>query len=142
MSIDVLHLLDKAGTLPMAPAATTQQSMDSAYSHISYPIDRNTSNASPSQHSLDSNTNPVPPAPPKSNSPPRLSTDYVNQPSSSKWQDETPTVERKDTIGTHITHESSTVIESFDDSILRALCDLDVRNIGLNGVISNHGLHY
>lgn len=121
----------QAGTLS---AAIAQQAMDPVYSRTS--PNRDTSNASPSQNSLDSNHNSLPPAPSKSDSPqpvaPRLSAESANKPSSSKWQEGVSTVERRDTVTTLITNDSTSIMESFDDSILRALCDLDVRNFGRN----------
>ncbi|KAF8491785.1 hypothetical protein JB92DRAFT_3005205 [Gautieria morchelliformis] len=116
------------GALPTAPPTTAPQTTDPVYSHSSYPLHRNMSSASPSQHSLDSDPNSVPPAPSKSSSPPlvipRLSSESANTPSSSKWQDDISPMERRDTVST-LLHDSTSIVESFDESILRALCDLD-----------------
>jgi hypothetical protein len=134
--IALISVVFTASTLPTPSTMAAQPAMDPVYSRTSFPPNRDISNASPSQNSLDSNHNSVPPAPSKSNSPqpvaPRLSSDSANKPSSSKWQDGVPTVERRDTITTMVTNDSTGIMESFDDSILRALCDLDVRNFGHN----------
>jgi Rho GTPase-activating protein RGD1 len=66
---------------------------------------------------------------PSSSSPqPRSSIDSVG-PSTSKWQDSPPgaTTERRDTLATIHSDSASLVESSFDESVLRALCDLDVR---------------
>lgn len=65
-------------------------------------------------------------------SPGRSSEDSAGRSSTSRWRENGPasTVERRDTITTiTTTHEAPSVVEpSFDENVLRALCDLDVRN--------------
>lgn len=66
----------------------------------------------------------IPPIPPKSVSPPpRTSSD-----SASQWHDNLPvTLERRDTVVSTIRSEGGTLVDaSFDENVLRALCELDV----------------
>ena len=76
-----------------------------------------------SRESLDVN-GAVPPTPTKSTSPPRSSTESPTRFSNQRWRDSTlpaPAVEAADVDG-------ATLVEpSFDENVLRALCDLDVR---------------
>ncbi|KAH9830027.1 Rho GTPase activation protein [Rhodofomes roseus] len=76
-----------------------------------------------SRESLDVN-GAVPPTPTKSTSPPRSSTESPTRLSSQRWRDSTlqPPTEVPDTV----TVDSATLVEpSFDENVLRALCDLD-----------------
>ncbi|KZT66142.1 RhoGAP-domain-containing protein [Daedalea quercina L-15889] len=76
-----------------------------------------------SQESLDANGT-VPPTPTKSTSPPRSSTESPTRLSAQRWRDSTlpPPAEAPDTV----TLDSATLVEpSFDENVLRALCDLD-----------------
>lgn len=71
-----------------------------------------------------SQTLPIPPIPPKSVSPPpRISSD-----SASQWHDNAPvTLELRDTVVSTIPSEGESLVEvSFDENMLRALCELDV----------------
>ena len=70
----------------------------------------------------------MPLLPPKSSSPPpRSSTDSAGRSSTSKWLDSIPvTVEHKDALSTIPSDAGSLVETSFDENVLRALCDLDV----------------
>lgn len=104
--------------------------MDSGYSHPSLTPNRSATSVSPSRNSHDSSPTSVPSAPSKSVSPPlllppRLSSESANKPSSSKWQDATSNVERRETVST-LSHDPASYMENFDDNVLRALCDLDV----------------
>ena len=70
------------------------------------------------------------PAPqPMTSSPqPRSSNDSAGRSSTSRWQESPPAVsmERRDTLT--IQSDSASLVEpSFDENVLRALCDLDVR---------------
>lgn len=72
---------------------------------------------------------PIPPTPSKSVSPPpRSSSD-----SASRWHDDIPvTLERRDTMLSAIPSDAGSLIEaSFDENILRALCELDVGGLCL-----------
>ncbi|KAH7922595.1 RhoGAP-domain-containing protein [Leucogyrophana mollusca] len=75
------------------------------------------SSTSPAVSSL-----PVKPSSP----PPRSSSDSLGRSSTSKWRDSIPvTVERKDTLSTIPSDVASLVEASFDENVLRALCELD-----------------
>ncbi|KAF8587871.1 RhoGAP-domain-containing protein, partial [Ramaria rubella] len=121
-----------ATTGPAAMASTPSAlpvAMESVYNRTPHTLNQNTLSTSPTQRSVDSSPRSVPLAPPKTASPPpgapRLSSDSVNKASSSKWSDTIPSIERRDTIGTIPTNDSASIMENFDDSMLRALCDLD-----------------
>ncbi|KAH9931810.1 GTPase activating protein [Fomitopsis serialis] len=76
-----------------------------------------------SHESLDANGT-VPPTPTKSTSPPRSSTESPTQLSAQRWRERalTPPAEAPDSV----TVDSATLVEpSFDENVLRALCDLD-----------------
>ncbi|KIJ65168.1 hypothetical protein HYDPIDRAFT_111063 [Hydnomerulius pinastri MD-312] len=61
-----------------------------------------------------------------SSPPPRSSSDSLARSSTSKWRDSIPiTVERKDTLSTIPDDTASLVEPSFDENVLRALCELD-----------------
>ena len=61
-----------------------------------------------------------------SSPPPRSSVESSSRPSTSAWHDSAPSVERREALST-ISGDASTLVETtFDESILRALCDLDV----------------
>lgn len=66
----------------------------------------------------------------KSASPqPRSSFESAGRSSTSRWQDSSPpatTVERRDTLTTIHSDTTSLVEPSFDENVLRALCELDV----------------
>lgn len=67
---------------------------------------------------------PTPSIPPKSvTPPPRASSDSALQ-----WHDNTPvTLERRDTAVSKVPSEGGTLVDaSFDENVLRALCELDV----------------
>ncbi|EGN95220.1 hypothetical protein SERLA73DRAFT_95907 [Serpula lacrymans var. lacrymans S7.3] len=69
----------------------------------------------------------IPSLPPKSSSPPpRSSSDSAGRSSTSKWRDSfTVPVERRDTLSTIPSDVGSLVEPSFDENVLRALCELD-----------------
>jgi hypothetical protein len=77
-------------------------------------------------------TSPTPNFYPTSGSPPRSSSDSFAGPATSKWRESlpAPTLERKDTLATipsDVPNDTSSLVEpSFDENVLRALCDLDV----------------
>ena len=66
-------------------------------------------------------------------SPPRSSSDSAGRTLSSKWRESLgqTTLERRDTITTTTTNpETQNVVEpSFDENVLRMLCDLDVSGL-------------
>jgi len=68
------------------------------------------------------------PLPVKSTSPPpRSSSDSLGPSPTSKWRDSvTLTIERKDTLSTIPSDAISLVEPSFDENVLRVLCELDV----------------
>jgi hypothetical protein len=59
---------------------------------------------------------------------PRSSMDSAGRSSTSRWQESPPavTTERRDTLTTIHSDEPNMVEPSFDENVLRALCDLDV----------------
>jgi hypothetical protein len=69
------------------------------------------------------------PQPMTSSPQPRSSIDSAGRSSTSKWQESPPaaTTERRDTLTTIHSDSASLVEPSFDENVLRALCDLDVR---------------
>ncbi|KAF8517885.1 RhoGAP-domain-containing protein [Hysterangium stoloniferum] len=112
------------------PTPTSQQSMDSVYSRASYTTtNRPLASTSPPQPSNESSPYSAPQASLKPDSPPpiapRLSSESANKPSSSRWQDEIPTIERRDTVASIPSYDAASIMENFDDNVLRALCDLD-----------------
>lgn len=63
----------------------------------------------------------------QSSPPPRSSSDSLGRSSTSRRRDSIPiTVDRKDTLSTILSDVSSLVEPSFDENVLRALCELDV----------------
>ena len=68
-----------------------------------------------------------------SSPPPRSSSESVTRTPSSKWRESIgqTTLERRDTVTTITTNpETTNVVEpSFDESVLRMLCDLDVSSL-------------
>ena len=99
--------------------------LNGASSNGSNPFSPNVSHTPPT-------TDPTLPTNPLS-SPPRSSSESVGRTSSSKWRDSLShaTLERRDTITTiTTTPETSNVVEpSFDENVLRMLCDLDVSGL-------------
>lgn len=70
----------------------------------------------------------VPPTPTKSISPPRSSADSPSRPSGSKWRDSALPAPVTAELPDNVTLDSATLVEpSFDENVLRALCDMDVR---------------
>jgi len=68
--------------------------------------------------------NGVPPTPTKSNSPPRSSVESLTRQFGSKWRDSMLPVTSE--MPDNGTLDSATLVEAgFDESVLRALCDLD-----------------
>lgn len=62
-----------------------------------------------------------------SSPPPRSSSDSLGRTSSSRWRDSVPvTIERKDTLSMIPSDAVSLVETSFDENVLRVLCELDV----------------
>jgi Rho GTPase-activating protein RGD1 len=57
---------------------------------------------------------------------PRSSADSSGGPATSKWGDSVNAPERRETLSTPPTDAASLVETTFDENILRALCDLDV----------------
>lgn len=65
-----------------------------------------------------------------SSPPPRSSSDSLGRSSTSRRRDSVPfTVDRKDTLSTIPSDVASLVEPSFDENVLRALCELDVGDI-------------
>lgn len=99
--------------------------LNGASSSGSNPFSPNISYTPPTTD-LTSPTNPLP-------SPPRSSSESVGRTLSLKWRDSLghSTLERRDTITTIITNpDTSNVVEpSFDENVLRMLCDLDVSGL-------------
>jgi hypothetical protein len=59
--------------------------------------------------------------------PPRSSSDSLGRSSTSRWRDSVPVaIERKDTLSTIPSDAISLVEPSFDENVLRVLCELDV----------------
>ena len=61
---------------------------------------------------------------------PRSSIDSAERPSASRWPESPPQgliTERRDTLSTIHSDKGSLVEPSFDENVLRALCELDVR---------------
>jgi len=56
----------------------------------------------------------------------RSSADSAGGTSATKWNDSIPTLERRDTLSTFPSDAASLVETTFDENVLRALCDLDV----------------
>ena len=68
----------------------------------------------------------------QSSPPPRSSSDSLGRSSPSRRRDSIPfTVERKDTLSTIPSDVVSLVEPSFDENVLRALCELDVSVVAL-----------
>ncbi|KAI0918052.1 hypothetical protein AcV5_002832 [Taiwanofungus camphoratus] len=68
----------------------------------------------------------VPPTPTKSISPPRSSADSPSRPSGSKWRDSALPAPVTAELPDNVTLDSATLVEpSFDENVLRALCDMD-----------------
>lgn len=114
---------------PISKGPTSQSSLDSAYTRATYNHIQSIINTSPSPHSDESTAaESIPQAPPKPISPKlRISVDQPSIPSSSKWQ-ENISIERRNTVASIAQTEPSITLESFDDNILKALCELDVRS--------------
>lgn len=67
-----------------------------------------------------------------SSPPPRSSSDSLGRSSTSRRRDSIPiTVDRKDTLSTIPSDVASLVEPSFDENVLRALCELDVSDVAL-----------
>ena len=59
-------------------------------------------------------------------SPPRSSSESAGQPAGGKWRDSLRPLERRDTI-TSLPSDAGSIVEpSFDENVLRALCEMDV----------------
>ena len=72
-------------------------------------------------------TSQAPPTPSKSSSPTPNSADVVSPTSPTpRWRDSVATLERRDTISSVPSEVVNVVEPSFDETVLRALCDLDV----------------
>lgn len=66
-----------------------------------------------------------PPTPTKSNTPPRSSAESPTRPSGSRWRDSVLPAATE--VPDNATIDSATLVEpSFDENVLRALCDMDV----------------
>ena len=157
------RLLRRMATVAMPSSTlTTRQMPDEHYSSTSWDYVDNTSGASPTashaSHSYNGrpsmttpareqgssrgspNTDPSPPppaAPSKSGSPPpRSSVESFSRSSAVplKWRESLHTLERSNTISSTVGEPMQIVEPSFDENVLRALCDMDVR-IPLNHLL-------
>lgn len=152
----VLTPLRRMATVAMPSSTlTTRQMPDEHYSSASWDYVDNASGASPTasyaSHSItgrpsmstpareqgssrgspNTDTSPPPPtAPSKSGSPPpRLSVESLSKSSAapSRWRESVSTLERQNTISSTVGEPVQLVEPSFDENVLRALCDMDVR---------------
>ncbi|GJJ11509.1 hypothetical protein Clacol_005742 [Clathrus columnatus] len=119
------------GGYPLIPISTSQQIMDSAYSRPSFSLNRNLLDT-PSSHEQFNDSSPASAAQSlsKSDSPqpelPRLSNDSTAPTSPTQWlSDSVPVIHRRDVAHDIPFQDSTAGLETFDDNILRALCDLD-----------------